>query len=128
MLLSNLGGDAMGIWRLHKFGSNLGHAVGSVLLDRVIAMAALAMLVVIMLPFAFDLIEDKLYLTRFGLFAGAVGMGLVVILYLDRLARALRRLLPARVIDAVSALGQNARTVLLNARVGFAVLGLAVTN
>ena len=128
VLPSNLGGDAMRIWRLNKTGAKLGRAVGSVLLDRVIAIIALALLVIFTLPLTVQLIENKAFFVGFGVTAGAIGLGLAVLLWLDRIATALRRLLPGAAIDAIAALGRDARTILLNIRVGFGVMGLAFLN
>jgi uncharacterized protein (TIRG00374 family) len=128
ILPSNMGGDAMRIWRLHRLGSRLGRAVGSVMLDRVIAIVALAILVLVMLPASMRMIDDPVILGVFGAFIAAVFAGLGFLLWLDRLMFFARRILPGRIIDAVSALAHDSRTVLLNRVNGAGVLFLAFAN
>lgn len=128
VLPSNLGGDAMRIWRLHRRGAGLGRAVGSVMLDRVIALVALAVLVLATLPLASDLMSDARILVAFWLFIALVPLGLAALLWLDRLLILFARILPGRLIDALEALARDARTVLLNRRSCGAVLGFALAN
>lgn len=128
VLPSNLGGDAMRIWRLHRRGAGLGRAVGSVMLDRVIALVALAVLVLSTLPLASELISDARILVAFWLFIALVPLGLAALLWLDRLLVLFIRILPGRVIDALEALARDARAVLLNRRYCIAVLCLALGN
>lgn len=128
VLPSNLGGDAMRIWRLHRRGAGLGRAVGSVMLDRVIALVALALLVLSTLPLASGIIGDARILTAFWLFIALVPLGLAALLWLDRLLVLFARILPGRLIDALEALARDARTVLLNRRSCGAVLGFALAN
>lgn len=128
VLPSNLGGDAMRIWRLCRGGVNLGRSVGSVMLDRVIAIMGLALLVLATLPLAVGLIADTAILTAFAAFILAVLAGLAVLLWLDRLILLVSRVLPGALVDALSALARDSRAVLLNRRSAFAVLGLAIFN
>ena len=54
LLPSGLGGDGMRMWLVRRAGLPTGSAVTSVLVDRVVAMAAIVLLVAITLPLAFD--------------------------------------------------------------------------
>lgn len=128
VLPSNVGGDAMRIWRLHRRGSSLGRAVGSVMLDRVIAIVALAMLVLFLLPVSVRLIDDGVILTFFGVFIAAVFAGLALLLWLDRVIYLVRQIVPGRVLDAITALARDSRTVMLNRRCAAGVLLLALVN
>ena len=128
VLPSNLGGDAMRVWRLCKAGVSVGRSVGSVMLDRLIGVIALALLVLSTLPLAVGLIDDTAILAAFAIFIIAVVAGLAVLLGLDRVMLLASRVLPRRLVDALSALARDSRAVLLNRRRAFAVLGLAVLN
>lgn len=128
VLPSNLGGDAMRVWRLSRHGIGVGRSVGSVMLDRVIAMIAVAVLVLSTLPMAVGLIADRTILVAFGVFIIAVLAGLAVLLWLDRVMLLGRRVLPARLVGMLSSLARDSRAVLLNRRRALAVLALAVVN
>lgn len=54
LLPSGLGGDGMRMWLLRRTGLPTGTAITSVVVDRVAALAAIALLVAAVLPFAFD--------------------------------------------------------------------------
>jgi len=128
ILPSNMGGDAMRIWRVHRLGSRLGRAIGSVMLDRVVAIVALAFLVLVMLPLSTRMIDDPVIVGTFAAFIAAVFAGLAVLLLLDRFILLARRILPGRIVDATNALARDSRTVLLNRASGSAVTLLAFAN
>jgi len=54
LLPSGLGGDGVRMWLVHRAGLPTGSAITSVVVDRVVALAAIVLLVAIALPFAFD--------------------------------------------------------------------------
>jgi uncharacterized membrane protein YbhN (UPF0104 family) len=58
VLPSTVGGDAMRIWMLGRGGTSWTNATYSVLLDRFIGVLALAAVVVVCLPWTFDLVHD----------------------------------------------------------------------
>lgn len=128
VLPSNVGGDAVRVWRLCRRGVTLGHSLGSVMLDRVISMFALALLVLATLPLALRMIADATILAVFSAFVIAVIAGLAALLVLDRLSLLVSRYLPRRLVDALSSLARDSRTVLLDRDRAFAVLGLAILN
>ncbi len=128
ILPSNVGGDAVRIWRLHQRGSHLGRSVGSVMLDRIVAIIALALLVLATVPLATRIIRDDVILTFFGIFIVAVFGGLAMLLWLDRAIYFVHRILPDRVTAAISALARDARTVLLKPSHTVRVILLALIN
>jgi uncharacterized protein (TIRG00374 family) len=130
-LPSNLGGDAMRVWRLFRRGAGLQRAIGSVLLDHVVSLVGLALLVLIALPWAVSLIADKAIVAALVLMVVAILTGLGVLLLLDRVAPFMTRLLPAwllpaRLLDVVMQLSADARTVFLRRRVVGPLLLLAI--
>jgi uncharacterized membrane protein YbhN (UPF0104 family) len=77
VLPSTAGGDAARIWLLARDGAGWPAAAYSVLIDRVIGVSALAAIVVICMPWTFQLIHDQvareaLALLGFGVLAGAL--------------------------------------------------------
>src|SRR3989338_468279 len=58
-LPSAIGGDALRVWHLYRYGLPLRAAFNSVLLDRVIAMAALVLVMLASLPWLNQLVGDK---------------------------------------------------------------------
>lgn len=127
-LPSNLGGDAMRIWRLFRRGAGLQRAVGSILLDHVMSMVGLALLVLVALPWAAILILDSTIVFVLVGVVVAILSGLGVLLVLDRAFIAVLRFLPARLLDAVLQLSRDARTVLLARRVVGPLLIAAVAT
>ena len=133
ILPSNLGGDAVRIWRLFRRGAGIQRAVGSVLLDHVLSLVGLALLVLLALPWAVSLIADKTILIALVLVIAAVMSGLGVLLVLDRLAPLLVRILPARLrparlLDVVMRLSVDAREVFLVRRVVVPLLLVAMVT
>ncbi len=77
VLPSTVGGDAVRIWLMARGGAGWPNAIYSVLIDRVIGVAALAIIVVACLPWSFNLVHDPvarvaLALVGFGAVAAAV--------------------------------------------------------
>lgn len=102
-LPSSVGGDAMRIWLLGK-QTNWRVASYSVLLDRVIGLVALASVVVICLPWSFDLVKDpvgRAALLVVGL--GSIGGGLVFLALSWEQLNILQRWAPTRHLAATAA-------------------------
>jgi glycosyltransferase 2 family protein len=78
VLPSTVGGDGVRIWLLARRGAaGWARATYSVLIDRIVGVFALALVVIVCLPWTFELIHDPiaraiLLLTGFGAVAGAV--------------------------------------------------------
>jgi glycosyltransferase 2 family protein len=125
VLPSSVGGDAVRMWKLHRAGLPGQVAVISVMIDRLVALAALLLLVVASLPELYQLVADRaarngvLILLAFG-FAG-----FAVALLLDRLPQSLSRY---RLIQWVAQLSADLRRVLLNPRYAVPVLFYSLIN
>ncbi len=77
VLPSTVGGDATRIWLVARGGAGWPIAIYSVLIDRVVGVAALAAMVVVCLPWTLNLVHDPiaraaLALIGFGALAGAI--------------------------------------------------------
>lgn len=121
-LPSSVGGDAMRIWLVGK-RANWRIATYSVLLDRVVGIVALAMIVVVCLPWTFALIRNpvgRTALLTIGL--GCIGAGLVFVgLAWERL-RVLQRWTLTRHLAAAAAI---ALAVLRSPRALIPIFGLS---
>jgi uncharacterized membrane protein YbhN (UPF0104 family) len=92
VLPSTVGGDAVRIWLLARGGAGWPTAIYSVLIDRVIGVAALAMLVALCLPWTLVLVQDPvaraaLVVIGFGALAAAVvflGLGMPSLTLMER--------------------------------------------
>ncbi len=122
-LPSSVGGDAMRIWQAHRAGLSLGTALNSVVLDRLIALAALLIMTAVALPWLMDLVIPPAirWAFVFVLMAGAVGFA--VLLALSRLPESLFRW---KLIRAAARLSEAAQRTLLTTGSGFVTLVLSV--
>jgi uncharacterized protein (TIRG00374 family) len=76
VLPSTVGGDGVRLWLFARKGAGWAHATYSVLVDRIVGVFALAMIVIVCLPWTLDLIHDPiartfLLMIGFGAVAGA---------------------------------------------------------
>jgi len=77
-LPSSIGGDAMRLWLVKQTGAGWRTATYSVLVDRAIGLVALAVIVIVSLPWSYDLIDNHrgryaLLLVDIGALAASVG-------------------------------------------------------
>ena len=80
VLPSTVGGDGVRIWLFARDGAGWFKAAYSVLLDRFVGVFALALLVVVCLPWAFQLIENPIGRTALVLIGcGSVGAGIAFV-------------------------------------------------
>lgn len=92
VLPSTVGGDAIRIWLLARYGGGWQTAIYTVLIDRVIGVAVLAILVTACLPWTFEQVHDPaarlaLFLIGFGALGAALiffGLGIPGLKILDR--------------------------------------------
>lgn len=122
-LPSAIGGDAVRMWEARRAGLSLRIAVTSIVIDRLLGLAAVLVLVGVGLPRMLSLIDDPV--ARNGYALVIVGL---IFCYIGLLA--FGRIWPVRLrfklIDAVLKLSEDARLVLLAPRVASKALGLAV--
>ena len=85
-LPSTIGGDAVRLWLLSRTGAGLRLATYSVLVDRAIGFIALAIVVILSLPWSYRLISDergRLALILVDLAAMSAGLGFLLLGYLQ---------------------------------------------
>lgn len=86
-LPSSIGGDAMRIWHIRHHGYPLRTAINSVLLDRLIALAALALFMLITYPFLEQFVGNPLLLLAVVIVALALIAGLAMLYYFRKIPR-----------------------------------------
>jgi uncharacterized protein (TIRG00374 family) len=126
-LPSNVGGDFVRVWRALRHGIPLGRAVSSVMLDRALTVAGLAVLVLACLPLSRALTGTGPAWYALPVMAGFILVGLAGLLVLDRIAALLRRLLPSRLVGGATVLAHDARKTLLDRR-GLLAIALSAAN
>ncbi len=122
-LPSVVGGDAIRIYRVRRYGLKTAQSAASVLLDRGYGMVGLLLLALIGLPVSFGYIADPA--ARLGLVVLVFGglAGFVIFLLLDLLPTAWRKW---RVIAGIAGLSGAARRVLKRPKLAFRVLPLSL--
>lgn len=122
-LPSSVGGDAMRIWQAHRSGLSLGTALNTVVLDRLVALAAMLIMTAVALPWLKDLVVDSAIRWAFLLVLMAGAVGFAVLLVLSRLPASVFRW---KLTQAAARLSEAAQETLLSARSGFVTLALSV--
>ncbi len=117
-----LGGDVVRAWYIHLAGLRGRHAVYSVLLDRLAALAAATIVMILLIGLTFELVTDAPVRGGFIFVVSAVPAGFVVLLTLDRLGL---QFFPARIARLGTDLSVNARKLFLELRPCINVMGLS---
>ncbi len=122
-LPSAIGGDALRVWHLYRHGLPLRAAFNSVLLDRIIAMAALLVLMVASLPWLFRLVDSEVI--RLTVIAAVLLMatGLLVLYVVKYLSGFLSRW---RLVRAAQNLSQDLRMIVVAPRNALLALSLSL--
>jgi uncharacterized membrane protein YbhN (UPF0104 family) len=112
-LISFLGGDAMRIWRITRSNVSLGVATKGVALDRAAGLAGALVLVMLTLPFLFDVLQEPAM--RRGLLVAVSGCvaGLALLLAVGHTPAALRQI---KLFQWVSELAQAAVSIVRSAK------------
>jgi len=126
-LPSNVGGDVVRVLRLSRAGVPMGRVVSSVLLDRVAALFALALIVLAGLPVVGGM-TDRTILSILSAMVGLVLIGVALLCSLDRLGALLRRVVPARLLAGLDTLSGDGRLLLLRPANGVPIVGISVVN
>jgi uncharacterized membrane protein YbhN (UPF0104 family) len=108
-LPSTIGGDAIRLWLLHRTGAGWRFATYSILVDRAIGFIALAVVVVVSLPWSYQLIasnQGRLALVIVDVGAICAGVGFLILGYLPW--SWLRTWWPTRHVHACSVIANQA--------------------
>jgi glycosyltransferase 2 family protein len=132
-LPSTVGGDAFRVWGAYRNGIRVGDAISSVIIDRVAALTSLLLMIVLGLPWLFELITiaSARWIVMLVLVGGMLGM--VLLLSLGRFASLLGRWRPTRLLlpvatgaRAVFGSGTATTQIVLLTIVGYAIASYAV--
>ncbi len=122
-LPSAIGGDAMRVWHVYRYGLPLRAAFNSVLLDRVIAMAALLLVMLAGLPWLFQWVTSSGIRLAVVIAAVLMAAGLLVLYLLKLLPAALTRW---RILRALQNLSRDLRALIAAPGVVFPVIALSL--
>ena len=120
-----LGGDVVRAWYIHLAGVRGRHAVYSVLLDRLSALAASALVMLVLIGFVFELVTNVSVRGGFIAVIGAIFAGFLVLLTLDRIGI---QFFPGLIARLGTDLAASARRLLLDPRSSAGVLGLSALS
>lgn len=123
VLPSSVGGDAVRMWQARSAGFDLRTAVNSVLIDRVIGLAAVFLITAVALPRLFAIIGDPRLQWAFVVVVCGGLAGLLGLLVFHRVGEVLERWSLTRAIGALSG---DFRRVVADRRVGTIVASLSV--
>lgn len=122
-LPSAIGGDAMRVWHVYRYGLPLRAAFNSVLLDRVIAMAALLLVMLAGLPWLFRLVDSRGIRLAVIIAAVLMAAGLLALYLLKFLPAALTRW---RIIRALQNLSKDLHALIAAPGIVFPVVALSL--
>ena len=120
-----LGGDVVRAWYIHLAGVRGRHAVYSVLLDRLTALAANALVMLLLIGLVFELVPDSSVRGGFIAVIAAIIVGFLVLLTLDRIAI---QIFPSLIAKLGTDLAATARRLLLDIRYSSRVIGLSALS
>jgi hypothetical protein len=124
VLPSTVGGDAVRIWLFARDGAGWSKATYSVLLDRFVGVLALAVIVVVTLPWSFELIKNPIGRTTLLVIGfGCIGGGLCFLGLGYLQSDWLRNWAPTRHLIQMSA---TAKDLLFSIRTGVPFMGLSL--
>jgi glycosyltransferase 2 family protein len=123
VLPTGIGGDAVRAWRCRKLGIGLGAAIRSILLDRACGYLVLVAIYTASLPSLLSILPEARQRASVVTVLGAGLLGLLVLLFLDCLPRAMLRL---GVIAPLVELSQESRRLFTHPRRCGTVLGLSI--
>jgi uncharacterized membrane protein YbhN (UPF0104 family) len=126
-LPTGIGGDAYRMWSLHRTAIALGPAVNSVLLDRLFAVLALCLVILLEYPALALLIDDSPVFSLSPILSLGGLAVIAAVAFLDHLPERWRR---GRSLAILATLSSDARRLMLHLRplataIGFSLLGIA---
>ena len=124
-LPSTIGGDAVRMWKLHRFGLPGAAAVVSVMIDRLVALLAILVLVLVSVPAMLALIPDRAARGGVLLLLAAGTVAFAGAMVLDRLPLAVSRF---RLVRGLAQLSADLRRVLLAPRAAAPALLFSLLN
>ncbi len=128
VLPSNLGGDVLRVWRIFLHGAPVVRAVGSVMLDRVMALVGLALVVLAALPWVLSLTGDELVLQGLAGLVVLIFGGFAVLLAIDKVLAPLAPLVPEKLWRSLLVLARDTRLLCSVPRTGLPAVAVGAAN
>jgi hypothetical protein len=122
-LPSSIGGDAMRIWRIRHHGFPLRTAINSVLLDRLIALVALGLFMLLSYPILHRLVENPFLRTMVVLAAVALLAGFAMLYFFRRIPR---RFYGLRITEEIRHMSSEAHQIARRPRRAGEIVALSV--
>lgn len=122
-LPSSIGGDAMRIWRIRHYGFPLRKAINSVLLDRLIALVALALFMLLSYPVLHQLVDNPLLRLAVVIAALVLIAGFAMLYYFRKIPR---RFYGWRITEEIRHLSAEAHQVTRNPRGAIKIVMLSI--
>lgn len=108
MLPSSIGGDAMRVWRSHKMGLAMNHAIISVLVDRFLSLLGVVALILIFSVYFYNNINNATVLNLLILFCISSIIISILLVFADRFPQ---RFLPAKIGGFIQKLARCIRHI-----------------
>jgi len=122
-LPSSIGGDAMRIWRIRHHGFPLRTAINSVLLDRLIALVALGLFMLVSYPVLYRLVENSLLRAMVVMAGLALIAGFAVLYYFRKIPR---RFYGLRITEEIRHVSSEAHRIVRHPRRAGEIVVLSV--
>jgi len=127
-MVASVGGDVVRVWLMYRNKLSAGTATISVILDRVAAVAGVAIIVLAVTPFAVTTIGREIFAPTLvlALFAVAGLVGIIIVAQLDRIS--VGRFARFRLVNQFVSIGSATRRVFLRPATSVPVLALGVAT
>lgn len=122
-LPSSIGGDAMRVWRIRHHGFPLRTAINSVLLDRLIALVALGIFMLLSYPVLYRLVENSLLRVMVILAALALLAGFALLYFFRKIPR---RFYGLRITEEIRHISSEAHQIVRRPRRAGEIVFLSV--
>jgi uncharacterized protein (TIRG00374 family) len=122
-LPSSIGGDAMRIWRIRHHGFPLRTAINSVLLDRLIALVALGLFMLLSYPVLYRLVENSVLRAMVLLAALALLAGFAMLYFFRKIPR---RFYGLRITEEIRHMSSEAHQIARHPRRAGEIITLSV--
>ena len=123
VLPSTIGGDAIRGYLIIKNGHNIGVTTISILLDRMFGLIGLLVLLIIIMPFFFNLLPNTLNYLEIYFLTLILAIVIIKIFFLDFI---LKKFIRFKFIQIISTLAKDGRKLLKNYKLGINILTLSI--
>lgn len=116
-LPTNMAGELVRVWAIYRRESSLEGAISSVILDRIIALLALAAFIIVTLPLTHSIMGYDLAWTALAISSAIILMSIAGLLVSDVLVGVFRNYIYSKIMHMIDALSRDMRKVLVKSSV-----------